>query len=84
MSQIPMHADSPYALGLILASAPDMDFGTEYEEDWGYADDGWPRPGPCPVCGAPDWTCVTDAHYTYTMAEIDFVTSFTPGLPPVT
>jgi hypothetical protein len=65
---------SVFELGQILAQE---DSFVVYEPvygdsdyDYGYADDGWPRPGPCPVCGAPDWTCVSDYYAELARAQI--------------
>ena len=63
---------SLYEFGRIIDAQDEFAADLEWEE-LGLTEDGWPRPGNCPVCGAPDWTCVTDAHYTYTAAEIAYV-----------
>lgn len=55
-----------YQLGLWYAQHEnDVDFYEpvlgDYDYDYGFADDGWPIPPPCPVCGILYGACTT--HY---------------------
>lgn len=57
---------SAYDMGLILFKLDELDYLNEpqigdYDYDYGYADDGWPIPPPCPICGVLYGACTT--HY---------------------
>lgn len=52
--------DLPYEL---LIDQPEPEYGPyDREYDWGYAEDGWPVPSPCPVCGVLYGACTSDNY----------------------